>query len=122
VATELPQHCDVEAHDRRQGSHATTQLDDFSAQIGLGHVEHVHGDHGSQFAAEPAGRRRSGNTPAGGDPEIAGPADKVTESVVVNLLTLSLSHARHLHRGHPGRNPVVGPQAPVSVPRRQPYR
>jgi len=35
--------------------------------------------------------------------------------VVVNLLTLSLSHARHLHRGQPGRNPVVGPQAPVST-------
>jgi len=57
--------------------------------------------------AEPADRRRSRNTPAGGDPEIAGSADQFTEPVIVNLLRACLlRHGRDLRRGDRDRNPV----------------
>lgn len=102
------QYRDQETREGGQGSDTTARLHDLGPQVGLRHVKHGHGDHRLQFLTEPAGRDRSGNARGGGEADVARLADRITEPVVVDLLTdCSLCHGEHLHRRQLGRNPVV---------------
>ena len=82
-----------EAEQRRELVDAAPQFEDLLSELRLREVRHIHADHDRRCRAQPATRRRAGDSEVCGDTHIAGALDEMPKAVVV--ASLSSGSGRH---------------------------